>query len=136
LACGLFVVSVSGGNGPRETDEETDMAQYLVNVQRPKGYDGSTESAQMRAEISALNDEMVAAGVRVFVGGLRDPHLAKSLRRVADGSLTVTDGPFIESREFVGGFWVMDVPSLEAALEWGRKAATACRCSIEVRPFH
>lgn len=112
------------------------MAQYLVNVQRPKGYDGSTESAQMRAEISALNDEMVAAGVRVFVGGLHDPHLAKSLRRVADGSLTVTDGPFIESREFVGGFWVLDVPSLEAALEWGRKAAAACRCSIEVRPFH
>lgn len=112
------------------------MAQYLVSVQRPQNYDGSAESADMRAEIAALNDEMAAAGVRVFVGGLRDPDSAKAIRRADDGSVTVTDGPYIESREFVGGFWVLQVPSLAVALDWGRKAAAACRCSIEVRPFH
>lgn len=112
------------------------MAQYLVSVQRPKGYDGRTESAEMRTEIGALNNEMVAAGVRVFVGGLREPDSAKALRRAEDGGVTVTDGPYVESREFVGGFWVLEVASLDAALAWGRKAAAACRCSIEVRPFH
>jgi len=65
--------------------EKTDMAQYLVSVQRPKGYDGRTESAERRAEIGALNNEMVAAGVRVFVGGLREPDSAKALRRAEDG---------------------------------------------------
>lgn len=112
------------------------MARYLVSIYRPNGYDGSTESAEMREEISALNREMVAAGVRVLVGGLHVPEQGKAIRRNDEGNVFVTDGPYVESREFVSGLWVLDLESLDAAVEWGRKAAAACRCSVEVRPFH
>lgn len=113
------------------------MTKYLVAIHRPNGYDSSTESEAMGREISALNREMVAAGVRVFVGGLQAPGTARSLRRQADGGVLVTDGLYLkEADEYVGGFWVLEVATLDEALAWGRKAAIACRASVEVRPFH
>ncbi len=113
------------------------MPQYLVTIHRPNGYDPSvTEDDTMRREIDALNDEMKAAGVRVFVGGLQPTSNAKSLRRQPDGTVLITDGPYLKATEHVGGFWVLETANLNEAEEWGRKAAIACRASVEVRPFH
>lgn len=111
------------------------MPQYLVAIHHPDGYDGSKESEEMIHDIVSLNKEMVAAGVRTFVGGLSPARDAKSLRKQGDGKVVVTDGPYLETKEHIGGFWVLDVADLDAALEWGRKAAVACRAAVEVRPF-
>lgn len=90
----------------------------------------------MHSDIDALNNEMVAAGVRLFVGGLQPAVSAKSLRAQADGEVIVTEGPHLQGNEHVGGFWVLDVANEADALEWGRKAAIACRAPVEVRPFN
>ena len=112
------------------------MTQYLVTIHHPEGYDPSTEDEAMARDIDALNDEMVAAGVRVFVGGLQAPSSARSLRAQPDGEIVVTDGPYLETKEYVGGLWVLEAADLDEAVEWGRKAAVACRVPVEVRPFH
>ena len=78
----------------------------------------------------------MAAGVRIFVGGLRPASSATSLRVRGDGKVLITDGPYLETKEHVGGFWVLEAAHLDAALAWGRKAAIACRAPVEVRPFH
>jgi len=90
----------------------------------------------MEHDIDALNEEMEAAGVRVFVGGLRAASSAKSLRTQPDGKVLITDGPYLETKEHIGGFWVLKAADLNEALAWGRKAAVACRAPVEVRPFH
>lgn len=111
--------------------------QYLVAIHHPDDYDpSSAEDEAMRRDIDALNDEMIAAGVRVFVGGLKPVRSAKSLRLEPDGTVRVTDGPYTEAKEHVGGFWVLEAAGPGEALEWGRKAAIACRAPVEVRPFH
>ena len=113
------------------------MTQYLVAIHHPDDYDpAAAEDEAMHRDIDALNDEMVAAGVRIFVGGLQPAGSARSLRVNADGNVHVTDGPYIESKEHVGGFWVLEAADLDEALAWGRKAAVACRAPVEVRPFH
>lgn len=112
------------------------MTQYLVAIHHPDDFEPSSEDEATRRDIAALNHEMVAAGVRVFVGGLDRPGKAKSVRLKPDGRLLVTDGPYIETKEHVGGFWVLQVADLDAALAWGRKAAIACRAPVEVRPFN
>ncbi|RYE74268.1 MAG: hypothetical protein EOP19_28030 [Hyphomicrobiales bacterium] len=111
------------------------MTQYLVAIHHPDDFEPYSESEATRNDISALNREMIAAGVRVFVGGLAPVRQAKSIR-VKDGKALVTDGPFAETKEHVGGFWVLETADLEAALDWGRKAAIACRAPVEVRPFN
>jgi hypothetical protein len=100
---------------------------------RPFDY---VEDEAMSRDIDALNDEMKAAGVRIFVGGLHPASSARSLRAQADGKVLITDGPYLETKEHVGGFWVLEAVNLEEALAWGRKAAVACRAPVEVRPFH
>ncbi len=90
----------------------------------------------MSRDIDALNDEMMAAGVRIFVGGLSPARNARSLRRQSDGKVLITDGPYLETKEHVGGFWVLEAANLDDALAWGRKAAVACRAPVEVRPFN
>ena len=112
------------------------MPQYLVAIHHPDDYDASTESEAMDRAIDALNDEMVAAGIRIFVGGLHPARSAKSLRAKPDGQVLITDGPYVETKEHIGGFWVLEAADLDEALAWGRKAAVACRASVEVRPFH
>jgi hypothetical protein len=94
------------------------------------------KASRWLARSGALNHEMVAAGVRIFVGGLQAPCATKALRRQSDGSVLVTDGLHLNAGEHVCGFWVLEAASPEAALEWGRKASIACRASIEVRPLH
>lgn len=113
------------------------MTQYLVAIHHADDYDPAVaEDEAMDRAIDALNEEMVAAGVRIFVGGLHHARSAKSLQAQPDGTVRVTDGPYLKTNEHVGGFWVLEVSSLEAALSWGRKAASACRAPVEVRPFH
>jgi hypothetical protein len=111
------------------------MAQYLVAIHHPDNYDPSTEDEAMSRDIDVLNEEMEAAGARVFVGGLSSASNAKSLRAQPNGKVLVTDGPYLETKEHIGGFWVLEAADLNEALAWGRKAAVACRAPVEVRPF-
>lgn len=110
--------------------------KVLVSIYRPNGYDPSTEDAAMAAAIDAVNQEMIDAGVRHFVGGLQSPERAVSLCLDAVGEVTVSDGTYGASGSFVGGLWVLEVQTLEEAIAWGEKAARACRADVEVRPFH
>lgn len=112
------------------------MTQYLVAIHLPDDYDPSTEDDATRDDIDALNNEMIAAGIRVFVGGLQPASKAKSVRVKPGGKVLITDGPYTEAKEHIGGFWVLEAADLEEALAWGRKAAFACRAPVEVRPFH
>jgi len=111
------------------------MTQYLVAIHHPDDYDPSVETEAMSRDIGALNHEMVAAGVRVFVAGLSPARSAKSLRAQPDGKVLITDGPYLETKEHIGGFWVLEAANLDDALAWGRKAAVACRAPVEVRPI-
>lgn len=110
--------------------------KYLVAIHHPKDYDPSTEDEAMSRDIDALNDEMIAAGIRIFVGGLHPARSAKSLRLRSNGEVLITDGPYLETKELVGGFWVLEAADMDEAVAWGRKAAIACRAPVEVRPFH
>jgi hypothetical protein len=111
------------------------MSQYLVAVHHPDNFDPSTESEATVHAIDALNEEMAAARVVVFVGGLNSAREAKSLRAQPDGRVLTTDGPYLETKEHIGGFWVLEVADLDEALAWGRKAVVACRVPVEVRAF-
>ena len=112
------------------------MTQFLVAIHHPDDFEPFSESEETRRDISALNVEMNAAGVVVFVGGLDGPGKAKAVRLQPGGKTLVTDGPYIETKEHIGGFWVLDCKSMDEALAWGRKAAVACRTPVEVRPFN
>ena len=90
----------------------------------------------MEHDIDVLNQEMDAAGIRVFAGGMHPARKAKSLRAQPDGKVLVTDGPYMEAKEHVGGFWILEAANLDEALAWGRKAVVACRAPVEVREFH
>ena len=85
-------------------------------------------------DVDALNDELKASGVWVFAGGLHPSSTATVVRLDGDEVLT-TDGPFVEGKEHIGGFWVIKTRDLDEALWWGRKATRACLVPIEVRPF-
>lgn len=113
------------------------MTQYLVAIHRPDDYDPAvSEDAAMARDIDALNEEMIAAGVRLFVGGLQPVSFARSLQQLPNGQTVASTGKYLSGVEHVGGLWVLEVASLEDALEWGRKAVAACRAAVEVRPFH
>jgi len=111
------------------------MAQYLVAVQHPENYDTSLEGEAMIRDISALNEEMDAAGARLFAGGLESAGHAKSLRKQPDGKVSITDGPYLEAKEHIGGFWILECADMNEALAWARKAVVACRVPVEVRAF-
>jgi hypothetical protein len=111
------------------------MPQYLVAIHHPDGYDGSLEGEAMMRDIHVLNQEMEAAGARVFAGGLSAASSAKSLWAQPDGKVRVTDGPYLETKEHIGGFWILNAANLDEALAWGRKAVVACRAPVEVRAF-
>jgi hypothetical protein len=100
------------------------MTQYLVAIHHPDDYAPSAEDEAMSRDIDALNDEMVAAGVRIFVGGLSPASSARSLRAQPDGKVLITDGPYLETKEHIGGFWVLEAANLDDALAWG---AQGCR---------
>ena len=106
------------------------MPLYLVSNQLPDNFDPSTVTEAMIRDINTVNEEMEAAGARVFAGGLQAPRKAKSLRGQANGDVLITDGPYLETKEHVGGFWLLEAADMDKALEWGRKAVVACRAPV------
>lgn len=110
--------------------------RVLVAIHHADDYQPEiAEDDSVRADIDALNEAMVAAGVRVFVGGLHPAREARSLR-LAGGEVSIDEGPYLATSEHVGGFWLLDVTDWDEALAWGRRAALACRAPVEVRQFH
>jgi hypothetical protein len=111
------------------------MKQYLLSVYQPEGDPPPAEVLeQVRRNLDALNQEIRDAGAWVFAGGLHPPSTA-TVVRLQGGDVLVTDGPFIEGKEHIGGFTIVRAPDLDAALEWGRKLTRATGLPIEVRPF-
>jgi hypothetical protein len=111
------------------------VTTYLLSVYQPDGPPPPPEVLDpVMRDLAALNDEMRAAGVWVFTGGLFPPSTATVVRHV-DGETLLTDGPFAEGREVLGGFTVIEVDDLDAALYWGARVAEASTLPIEVRPF-
>ena len=113
------------------------MPQYLLNIIQPDGEVPEPEFLEpVMRNLNALNDELREAGAWVFAAGLHPPHTATVLR--ADkGDVLITDGPFVEGKEHIGGFTIIRASDLDAALEWGRKLARVLKpLSIEVRPIH
>ena len=106
------------------------MPQYLVCNYLPDNFDPSTVTEAMMEEIHALNREMIAAGVRKFAGGLGP---TRTLRPQPNGELLVTDGPYLETKEHIGGLWILECADIDEVLAWARKGAKACRFPIEVR---
>jgi hypothetical protein len=113
------------------------MTQYLIAIHHPDDYDPlAAEDEAMGRDIDVLNEEMAAAGARFFAGGLRPIKGARSLRMHSDGAVHVTDGPYLETKEHIGGFWIVEGANMDEALAWGRKAVVACRAPVEVREFY
>ena len=109
------------------------MPHYLLAGHLPDNFDPSTQDEGTVHEINVLNDELEAAGARIFAGGLSAPSHAKSLRPRPNGEVLITDGPFMEAKEHVGGFTIIEAADMDEALAWGRKAVIACRMPLEVR---
>jgi hypothetical protein len=108
------------------------MPQYFVAVHLPDNYDPSLEDEAIRRDIYALNRELVAAGVRIFACGLSASN-AKSLRAEPDGGVLITDGPYMEAKEHVGGFSILECADMDEAVAWARKGVIASRMPGEVR---
>jgi len=87
------------------------------------------------AALRSWLDETIGSGVSIEGGPLQLDADATTVK-VRNGQLIITDGPYAETKEHIGGFWVLEAADLDEALAWGRKAALACRASVEVRPFH
>jgi hypothetical protein len=111
------------------------MKTYLLSVIQPVGPTPSApELEKIMGDVDALNDEMRAAGAWVFAAGLHAPSTATVLRPDGDDVL-MTDGPFAEGKEQIGGLSIIRAEDLDGALEWGRRLALATTLAIEVRPF-
>jgi hypothetical protein len=115
--------------------EEHPMTQYLLSVIQPNGPIPEPEVlATISYDLDRLNQELKNAGAWVFSGGLHDPSTATVLR-AQDDELLITDGPFAEGKEHLGGFTIVEAPDLDAALGWAGRLARATTLPIEVRPF-
>ncbi|WP_414505801.1 YciI family protein [Streptomyces sp. NEAU-L66] len=111
------------------------MTHYLLSIYQPDGPPPPPEFLEpIMRDVEALNDELRAAGGWVFAGGLHPPGTATVVRQ-KDNEMLTTDGPYIEGKEHIGGFTVIQAPDLDAALEWGRRLARATTLPIEVRPL-
>lgn len=111
------------------------MKQYLLSIYQPEGDPPPSEVLDpIMHDVEAVNAELRATGAWVFAGGLHPPSTATVVQLKDNGVLT-TDGPYIEGKEHIGGFTVIQAPDLDAALEWGRKLAQAITLPIEVRPL-
>jgi hypothetical protein len=111
------------------------MALYLLSIYQPDGPPPPPEVlGPIMQELAVINRELRASGSWVFAGGLHPPSTA-TVVRVKDGETLMTDGPFAESKEHLGGFTIIRAPDLDVALEWGRRLAKATTLPVEVRPF-
>jgi hypothetical protein len=112
------------------------MPQYMLSVFMEIDEADITPEEMERAfkGVDALNTEIREAGAWVFGGGLHPAETA-TVVRAKDGDVMTTDGPFAETKESVGGFWVIEAKDLDEALAWAKKAAAVCLGAVEVRPF-
>ena len=112
------------------------MTQYLMSVYMVEGEPEPAPDVieQMYKDVEAVNQEIKEAGAWVFAGGLHPANTATVVRE-SGGDVLTTDGPFPETKEQLGGFWVIQAADLDAALAWAAKATKACRAPVEVRPF-
>jgi hypothetical protein len=112
------------------------MPQYLISVWHDDTYevDFSAPAAQrIAAQVGALNEELQRTGAWVFAAGLH-PASSATVVRASGGEVSMTDGPYAETKEQMGGFWMIEASDLDAALEWAGRAAAACEGPVEVRP--
>jgi len=109
------------------------MPQYLVASYLPDDFDPSSVTEAMIEQIQAVNRELIAAGVRKFACGISPVGSAKTLRRQPNGKVLVTDGPYTETKEHLGGFWILECADMDEALAWARKGAISCDAVGEVR---
>lgn len=107
--------------------------KFLVTGYLPDDFDPASVTEETARKIHAFNAEMEAAGALFFVGGLAPASMAKTFRAQPGGKVSVTDGPFIETKEHIGGFFILEAATVEEALEWGRKGAMASPGPIEMR---
>jgi hypothetical protein len=115
------------------------MPEYLLSVWHDDDYGDtdwtSDEVQRQMAQTGAFNEELVQAGAWVYGNGFH-PKASATVVRATGNDVSMTDGPYAESKEQMGGFWVIEAPDLDAALEWAGKAAIACEGPVEVRPAH
>ena len=113
------------------------MPHYLLSVWHDDDYGdldfSSTDTQRVVAQVGEFNATLEQAGAWVFGTGLR-PASSATVVRAAGGDVSMTDGPYAETKEQMGGFWVIDAGDLDAALDWAAKAAAACEGPVEVRP--
>jgi hypothetical protein len=114
------------------------MQQYMLTVHSVEGSPEPSAEARQKVyrDVDVFNAELRLQGAWVFAGGLHPANTATVVRILEGGELLMTDGPFAEGKEHVGGFWVIAAPDLDAALAWAAKATRACAAPVEVRPFH
>jgi hypothetical protein len=115
------------------------MPQYLISVMHDDEYDTDVDFddpaiQRLNTQVGAVNEELMSTGTWVFGAGLM-PASSATVVRNTDGEVSMTDGPYAETKEQMGGFWVIEVPDLDAALEWAGKCAAACEGPVEVRPM-
>ncbi|WP_107655350.1 YciI family protein [Nocardia suismassiliense] len=111
------------------------MKQYLLSIYQPDG-DGVPDNIdEIMRDVDAVNADLRSAGAWVFAAGLHPPSTA-TVVRVKDDEALVTDGPYVEGKEHIGGFTIIQATDLDEALEWGRRLAAAITLPIEVRPLH
>jgi len=113
------------------------MPQYLLSVHGGEASPYATPEDMERAfhDVELLNDELRQQGVWVFAGGLLPASTSKVVR-AKDGALLHTDGPYLEGKEHIGGFWIIEAADEDAAMGWADKATVACQGAVEVRPFN
>jgi hypothetical protein len=113
------------------------MAQYLLSVWHDDDYDldfESDDAKRMVAQVDQFNADVMDKGAWVFAAGLHPASSATVVRSTND-EVSMTDGPYAESKEQMGGFWIIEAPDLDAALDWARRGAAACEAPVEVRPL-
>lgn len=116
------------------------MTEYLLSVYGDEDEFAKVEAdtelvRQMYADVEKFNQRLRDAGAWVFGGGLHRSTTATVVRAKQDGDVLTTDGPYIESKEKLGGFWIIEAPDLDAALTWAKDGSAACQGPVEVRPF-
>jgi hypothetical protein len=111
------------------------MTLYLLSIYQPDGDPPPPDVlAKVMRDIDVMNRELRASGSWVFAGGLHQPSTA-TVVRAKNGEVLMTDGPFVEGKEHIGGFTIIKAANLDVALAWGSKLAQATGLPIEVRPF-
>ena len=116
------------------------MTQYLISVPHPTEDAPTMENMDPEViqpimdAVDAFNEKLQAAGAWVFAGGLEPPTATTGVDNTGDSAI-VTDGPYVESKEYLGGFWVIEAADMDEALRWAKEGSRACAGKVEVRPF-